>query len=120
MSICIDYKKLLAHRVAWVYFYGIEPNKIDHINGIRTDNRISNLRDTNSIGNARNTEIKCTNKSGVTGVSWDKKNKKWQVSITVNYKTIFIGRYSLLGDAAKQRKLAEEKYGFHKNHGRSK
>lgn len=58
----------------------------------------------------KNRKINKRNKSGVTGVSWDKKSKKWFVNIGYNNKTIYLGRFDELEDAIEVRKKAEEKY----------
>lgn len=54
-------------------------------------------------------------KSGVPGVSWDKKNKKWLSRIKIKHKTYYLGRYYELEDAIKARKEAEEKFGVDKD-----
>jgi hypothetical protein len=116
--VSIDYVRYLAHRVAWLIYYGEMPSgEIDHINGDRTDNRIENLRCVSSKGNARNMGLKSNNSSGVCGVCWCKRTGKWQASITVDYKTMFLGRFKSLKDAKSARASAEKKYNFHKNHG---
>jgi len=43
-----------AHRLAWFIYYGTQPNVIDHINGVRNDNRIENLRSVSTKDNTRN------------------------------------------------------------------
>lgn len=107
-----------AHRLAWLYVYGSFPEGvIDHINQDPLDNRISNLRDVEQVDNMRNMRILNTNKSGITGVSWDKANNKWRASINIGNKGVNLGRYSELNDAIKARREANLKYGFHENHG---
>ena len=77
-------KSLQAHRVAWELTFGKIPEgmQIDHINGNRSDNRITNLRLVTQIGNSRNMKMLSTNTSGVTGVTLGKKMKKWRARIS--------------------------------------
>lgn len=112
-------KKYRAHRLAWLYMTGEFPSdQIDHINGIRSDNRWSNLRSVTNEINAKNQKRKKNNSSGVTGVWWSKQKRKWVAEIMVNYKKIHIGLFSEIEKATAARKEAEKMYGFHKNHGR--
>lgn len=113
---------MTSHRLAWIYVNGDIPEgmEIDHINGNGLDNRIENLRLVSRVENGRNLKKKSTNKSGVTGVSWSKDRNKWVASIMVGGKTIYLGRFSSFDDAVSKRKSAEIKYGFHKNHGKSR
>lgn len=111
-------KVFVAHRLAWLYVHGEMPvEEIDHINHVRSDNRICNLRPVNSQGNSRNATISVKNTSGVTGVSWRKDRSKWVSYIVVNRKKLNLGCFSCLKEATKVRKEAEVKYGFHENHG---
>ncbi len=115
----INYRKYQAHRVCWLLHYGQWPTgHIDHINGVKSDNRIENLRDVSATENAKNAKTPCHNTSGFIGVSWSKVAKKWRANIKVNQRQISIGYFSAKEDAIQARKLAEEKYGFHPNHGR--
>lgn len=108
-----------AHRVAWALHYGEWPNgHIDHINGIRNDNRITNLRVVTNSENQRNIALKRNNTSGVMGVSYVKKSKKWVSRIKVEGKNIYLGVFENFEEAVSVRKAAESKYGFHENHGR--
>jgi hypothetical protein len=118
VSVYFQGKAIKAHRLAWLLHTGAFPNGvIDHINGDKTDNRISNLRDTTTTENGRNRKQSRTNLSGVTGVHW-RKDGVWQAQIRVNGKTLHLGRYRSLECAAAARKDAERLYGFHPNHGR--
>ena len=72
-SITITYQckryKYYAHRLAWFIYYGEWPkNQIDHINGVRTDNRIKNLRSVTVSENRKNAKLRIDNKSGRVGV----------------------------------------------------
>ena len=71
-----------AHRLAWLYVYGEWPrDQIDHINGVRDDNRISNLREATSAQNCSNKGMSKNNTSGFKGVSWYKPTSKWGARI---------------------------------------
>lgn len=117
--ISIFNKSYRAHRVAWLYVNGHLPsNQIDHINGVRSDNRISNLRCVTNADNGKNQKRRSTNTSGVTGVWKSKQKGKYVAEILVNGKKHHLGTFDLLEDAARARKEAERKFGFHENHGR--
>ena len=83
---------------------------VDHINRNPLDNRKSNLRIVNNQQNSMNKGHQKRNTSGHKGVSWDKSRNKWYAYITVNYKLINLGRFSILEDAIEARKKAEIKY----------
>jgi len=84
----------LAHRLAWLYVHGSFPNGyIDHINGDKTDNRISNLRDCSNSENLHNTGLSSRNTSGYKGVSWSRRAKKYRASIKVNSKYHYLGSF---------------------------
>lgn len=117
LHIKIDGKLYLCHRLAWVYMYGDIPENIDHINHIRDDNRIVNIRNVSKLENNRNQSIMPTNTSGVTGVSWHKTLNKWRCFINVNNKQVHLGVYDDFELACLVRKEANIKYGFHSNHG---
>jgi len=113
-------KQMFTHRVVWAVHYGKHPvGWLDHINGDTTDNRITNLREVTPRQNAQNSKRHCQNRSGVTGVRWQKNIQKWVVRITVRYKTHYLGCFETIEEAAAARKAAEIKYGFHENHGRA-
>ena len=65
----------LAHRLAWIYIYGVTPIELDHKNKNRSDNAITNLREIGHQGNAMNYSINKTNTSGVNGVSYSNRYK---------------------------------------------
>lgn len=118
LSVKIDYVMYSVHRVIWLWMTGAFPkDQIDHINHIRDDNRWVNLREATQRENASNVSKSKRNRSGVVGVAWHV--GKWRVKIHFNGKDIYLGRYSSLSEAAKVRKCADVKYGYHKNHGAS-
>ena len=112
-------RRLKAHRVIFAMMSGRWPtDQIDHINGIRDDNRISNLRDVSKQENMRNACLPSHNTSGCVGVHWFGRTKKWHATIKVSSKQIHLGYFTRQTDAISARKAAEKKYGFHPNHGR--
>ena len=96
--IYLDYKYIYSHRAIFLYHNGYLPKILDHVNGIRDDNRIENLREVTSFQNSWNTKTKI-GISGVKGVTWDKSGKKWLAQLRANNKKIYIGRFELLEDA---------------------
>ena len=96
--ICIKIlgKLYKAHRLAWFYVYGEWPKQqIDHINCIKIDNRIENLRDCSHSENLLNRHIAMkTNKTtGLLGASLHKSSGKYLSQIKYQGKVMHIGRY---------------------------
>lgn len=116
----IGKKKYRAHRLAWLYVHGRFPvDQIDHINHLRADNRIINLREATNQENSKNISLRKDNVSGITGVYFRKEMKKWGAFINHNTKRIHLGFFKDFFEAVSVRKSAENKYGFHQNHGMS-
>ena len=93
ITIRIDGCAMLAHRAAWAITYGVWPtHEVDHINRIRDDNRIVNLREATRSLNARNSPARVTNRLGVKGVR--KKYNRYIASIWVDGRANVIGRYN--------------------------
>jgi hypothetical protein len=93
------------------------PEHVDHINHIKHDNRWCNLRKVSKRENERNRGLQSNNKSGYTGVTWDKGTGKWRVTIQVNGKQVNLGLYHDVEEAARVRKDYAVQYGYHINHG---
>lgn len=106
-------KPNLAHRLAWLYVYGDWPSKhLDHINGIRNDNRICNLREASTLENNLNKGLQSNNTSGQKGVYWDKVNQKWYARGKVSGKSHHLGRFKSFSEASSAFQLfAKQHYG---------
>lgn len=108
-----------AHRVAFAIAHGEWPDgDIDHINGDRKDNSLSNLRAVSRAENMRNKALSHDCKGGHFGVRFEPKLQKWRAKIGHNYRHIHLGVYDTEEEAVAARKEAERKLGFHRNHGR--
>ena len=109
---------LKAHRIIWAMLHDEWPrNEIDHIDGNRANNRLSNLRHVSCTENRHNIGRSRRNKSGVMGVFWEESRGKWKAYIRINNVQDNIGRYDTFEEAVAARKAAEVRYGFHHNHG---
>jgi hypothetical protein len=87
-------KRYYAHRLAWLYVYGVWPqNEVDHINGDKFDNRIENLREATRSQNCANRPALATSKSGVKGVCWDARKRRWIAQIRVDGVSRIIGHF---------------------------
>lgn len=80
-----------AHRLMWIYHNGSinENMQIDHINNIKHDNRIENLRLVTAQQNCFN-----RSKFNAKGYCWSKASQKWQASIYVNNKSKYLGQFA--------------------------
>jgi hypothetical protein len=95
ICIKINSKKYLAHRLVWLYMYGYMPkNDVDHINGIRNDNILLNLREATRSENLQNLKTHHSdNKIGLLGVCFHKRIKKFHAQIKLNYKNNSLGYF---------------------------
>lgn len=115
--IIIDNISYSAHRIAWAHYHGSHPkNQIDHLNGDGTDNRIINLEDKTADENQKNKKLFCNNKTGIPGVRLQS-NGSFRTEIRVMNKHIHLLVTNDFFEACCARKSAENKYGFHENHG---
>jgi len=104
-------KHYLSGRLAFFYMTGKWPeHEIDHINRIRDDDRWCNLRVVTRQQNNRNQNIQKNNTSGIKGVHWIQRLNKWQARIWINKKTVSLGCFNNIEEAAKARKEAEIEY----------
>lgn len=104
-------RSVRGHRAAWLYFYGEWPKShIDHINGNRSDNRISNLRLASQSQNRQNSKTPKNNTSGYKGVSCDTRHGTWRARIFVNNKDKYLGTFKTKEQASEAYIDAAKKY----------
>ena len=108
-----------SHRLAFLYMTASWPShQLDHINGIKTDNRWCNLRGVTAQDNQKNKRLGRNNTSGFVGVVWCKVKGKWYAQVRTGGKVVYLGYFTDKEDAIVARKAANIKYGYHENHGR--
>lgn len=115
LSIRIDTKIYLAHRLAWLYVHGEMPDRVEHRDRSKLNNSIDNLRLATQSQNLYNVGLRDSNTSGVIGVHWDRNRGikgKWVAQIRANGKSRHLGRFDTLEEAAAvRRKATEELHG---------
>lgn len=109
--IALNGKNYLAHRLAWLAYYGDGPPKIiDHIDGDKTNNKIKNLRAvTKSQNNWNQKNPSKNNNSGEIGVSFNKRLNRFSASITKDYKKYHLGYFNTAIEASEAYKEAKKK-----------
>lgn len=115
--VVINGKQHKVHRIIWAMNYDNLPKFLDHIDGNKENNTLSNLRPASIHQNQCNRKRPLSNTSGSKNVVYDKSRNKWKVQIQLNGKLISIGRYADLEAAELVAILAREKYhGSFANH----
>lgn len=110
VSICINSRLYLAHRLAFLYLEGVLPSdEIDHINGVRNDNRWANLRHATHAQNLKNTSTFSHNTSGMRGVYRRKDTGRWQAQIKLGGKNIALGCFDTSEEASRVREITAQR-----------
>ena len=94
--IAIDRVLYKAHRLAWLHVHGVWPtNHIDHINGIKTDNRLVNLRDVSRSVNSQNRRDAMANNktSGLLGAYPARTPSRWYAVISAHRHRTYLGMF---------------------------
>ena len=114
-------RHFVAHRIIWEMHNGPIPKgmQVDHINHIRDDNKLCNLRLVTHADNHKNMTRQSNNVSKIPGVYWDTARGKWHVQIKYQRKLYALGRFDDFFEACCARKSKELEFGFHPNHGRN-
>jgi HNH endonuclease len=117
LRVRVDGVRYGVHQIVFCMQNGYIPNMIDHINGIKTDNRIENLRIANYSQNGYNKPLGKTCKSGVKNVKWVLHMKKWQVRLRVEKTPKIVGYFDNLELAELVAIEARDKFhGAYANH----
>jgi hypothetical protein len=103
----------MAHRLAWIYINGAlaDGTEIDHIDCVRSNNAISNLRVATRSQQNQNRRIRCNNRSGLKGAFYHARGKKnWRSAIKVNGQLIYLGLFRTPEEAHATYAAAATKY----------
>ena len=114
ITIKINSSSYKAHRLAWIYMHGNIPKsmQVDHINGIRDDNRYENIRLAKGHGEqAQNRRKRADNNSGFVGVNWHNAAKRWHARICVKGVRYDLGFFDTPEEANKE--YVKAKIRFH-------
>jgi hypothetical protein len=105
-------KQIRAHRLAWFFYYSKLPTVVDHIDGIKTNNNILNLRQCTLCENQMNRGRQSNNTSGRKGVYQCARSNKWIARIRANKINHHIGSFNTIDEAGKAYdKKAKELFG---------
>lgn len=108
----------LEHHLIWFICKGVWPKaQLDHINQIRDDNRITNLREVTVSENARNRSRRKNTTTGEHGIWYNRRTRKYVAEITLNGKKVYQKSFDDPDEASAERKLKSLELGFHENHG---
>ena len=114
----INDKLYKTHILIWLWYFGeLPPNQIDHINQVRDDNRIENLRSVTQQQNLRNKSFQQNNTTGYNGVYKDKRWGKWEARVFHDKRGIHLAYFRDIEDAAMMAMSARLQMGYHPNHG---
>lgn len=117
LHVKFDGRFVRIHRIVFAMVNGYWPDLVDHINGVRDDNRPCNLRAATGSENTRNSTLSRKNRSGVKGVCWSKSARKWRVQLIGADGRKYLGSFSELEDAKKiARAFREQHHGEFARH----
>lgn len=114
LSVCIDGKSYLGHRLAWLWMTGQQPqDQVDHVNGIKSDNRWRNLRAATNKQNSENSRLYSCNKTGVRGAVIDKRTGRYVARVRHFGKDIHVGVFDDAASANRALKDARDQLFTH-------
>jgi len=98
-AVGVSGRSYLVHRVIWLWVTGCWPTEVDHVNGVRSDNRWKNLRECNRAENRQNACVQSNNTSGCPGVSYHSRHGKWAARVGLGGERTHLGYFTEYGDA---------------------
>lgn len=93
LRVSVDKRQYLLHRLVYLFHHGYLSEFLDHADGNRANNKIENLRPASKYQNILNSKIRSDNTSGVKGVCWNARKRKWFAKIYVNKKSLNLGYF---------------------------
>jgi len=91
----LDKNRMFGHRIAWALHYGRWPDhQLDHINGVRSDNKLANLREVTNSVNQHNRRDMVRKNGSLKGTSFSKKLGQWNASIVIDSKRFHLGTFA--------------------------
>lgn len=95
LSVTVNYKQMLVHRVIWKLCNGAEPGLIDHKDGVRGNNKLDNLREALPIQNSQNCKLRKTSTTGLKGIKFDPRGKgTWSARIGTRLGRLHLGSFA--------------------------
>ena len=102
---------LAEHRVVWKLHHGVDPKMdVHHLDGDKSNNRIANLRLATTQQRSFARKVGVTSTSGVKGVAWHCRMRKWQAYIYIDGRRFHLGTFDHFDHAVKARTQAEIEY----------
>ena len=119
VQIGVDGKLYLAHRIIMLLVNKSlsDESQVDHIDHNRLNNKLNNLRVVSQSGNMRNCGKRSDSSTGITGVVYHKRARKYMSYISIGGRKMHLGLFNTLEDATRARVRANLQYGYHENHG---
>ena len=103
-------KQIYAHRAVFLIHHGYVPERLDHINGDKADNRIENLRPASASENGYNRKRRSDTAAKAKNITWCKKDRRWLVRVNANGSAVYVGSFSALDEAKSAATAARIQY----------
>lgn len=107
----VDGVAVKAHRAVFAITHGYWPDRVDHIDGNPANNRPENLREATAAENSMNRRRRKDSTSGVKGVVWSKKSRKWEARCGAGGRFFYVGQFDDLVQA--EERLREFRQALH-------